>query len=187
MTIHSLTKRPAFIALIGFATLGAGCTSGAIVDSNFNLITDTHPELTRDVPLTFIGIGSDLQPSGQSFTYWLQGESYVSFDSLAPDGATSSQFPGVKNVHQAIPEGNYYLFLDTSPTPPIPVYRSATFTHSYDGGCTDNLTGNSDQYCAQYLFQISDCTLEFPTFPTTAPQPLATHGGVKVIPLCRMI
>ena len=186
MTIPCMARRLAFFALIGFATLGAGCTYGAVVDSNFAPISDQHPELTDGIPLHFIGLGSDLNPNGQTYTFWLQGQSYVSFDFLAPDGATSSSFPGTKNVRQGIPAGNYFIFLDTAPEVPLPVYRSATFSHTYDGSCSDWLTGKSDQYCAGYLFQISDCTIQFQSYPMPPPQPLATHDGFKVIPLCRM-
>ena len=186
MTISSVAKRLAFLAL---ATLGAGCTYGAVVDGNFELLSDKHPELTSDVPLSFIRLGTDLRPTSEMHSFWLEGQSYVSFDYAAADGATAATFPGMKNVHQAIPEGNYYILLDTAPIPGAPVYRSLAFAHGYDGGCTDGITGQADQYCAEYLFQISDCTVSSPTptGPMAPPQPLSTHNGIKVIPLCRII
>jgi len=171
----------AILALAGFAT---GCTYGAVVDANFNYVNNTHGDLNADI--TFVQLDDNMNETGKRFTFPLNGQPLVSFDSYAANGASNPHDPQLKNVSEAIPPGNYYV-LYFNPTQPFS--KSNNFVHNYDGNCADFYTNQPDKLCEEYYFQlISDASC------TTCggrgcppPAPLPTHGGTKVIQICEPI
>jgi hypothetical protein len=170
-----LTRMLAAMAITALSTLTTGCTYGQIVDTNFNAINVSGA-------LTFVATDDKLNDTGQTYTYVFRNESWVSFDSYAPDGATNPQALGVANVAAKILPGNYYVeYFDLTD---LVYYFSNNFYHTYDSNnCTDFFTNSSDGYCQRYYFEID------PNFKTChghsckVPEPpLEVHDdGIKVI------
>lgn len=161
------------------ALVVGGCTAGEVVNADFS----PHP--VGFGQLSFIGVGGDHQPNGRVYTYQFNGDdsstgALVSFDSYSDD--TSANKSGVRNNKLAIPEGSYFVQLAGTYTMPM---MSAIFEHTYDGGCTDYLTGQSDRFCALYYFQLDSCPDGHCCFGASGcvGPPLATHGSAKVLPL----
>ena len=175
-------SRNTLLGLVGalaLGTLATGCTSGLLVDENFNKITDWR---TGGASVTFQELGSNLLPDGTDYTFNLNGQPYVSFDNWADDGATNSSYPGLVNSKQYIPPGNYRVEFFQ---PSVGFAYSPRFAHSYNSGtCKDTFTGNNDRACAQYYFEL-DYHCPICTGPSCGGiQPLQTHNGIPVIPMC---
>jgi hypothetical protein len=167
------------LALVGLAS---GCTAGVLVDENFNKITDWR---TGGASVTFqtLGPGPDFLPTGKDYSFNLNGQPYISFDAFADDGATSSDYPGLVNSAQLIPQTNYRVeFFQRT----VGFARSHRFAHNYTnpGSCKDAFTGNTDGDCAVYYFELNyHCPV------CTGPncggiQPLPTQNGIPVIEMC---
>jgi hypothetical protein len=161
--------------------LASGCTWGVVVDSNFN-------QTPVSGTITFHGLDANLNPTGTAFTTFLDNDSVVSWDPYAPQGATVGG--GAPNQQEGIAAGNYWVEYMTPGWPPAKIYESNNFVHSYQGGCTDKYTQESDQHCQPYFFQLrEDCTPCFTTSwngtkcPQTPPD-LPTENGIKVIQIC---
>jgi hypothetical protein len=164
------------LALVGLAS---GCTSGVLVDENFNKITDWR---TGGASVTFQELGSNLLPDGTEYSFNLNGQPYVSFDAFAADGATTSAYPGLVNSSQYVPPGNYRVEFFQ---PSVGFAYSPRFAHAYNSGtCRDVFTGKSDQACVQYYFELNyNCPV------CTGPncggiRPLPTQNGIPVIEMC---
>jgi hypothetical protein len=176
MNLASLKRMLTVVGTVAVAAVGSGCTTGVVVDDNFNNL--------RNVPqraaITFLSLDS-----GANYNFNLNGQAYVSFDDYAADGATTSRFPGLVNSAQYIPPGNYYvMYFD----PQQGFFKSNNFTHSYDGSCTDLYNNNDDKLCEQYYFQVHDDNkgpCRICAGSNCGVQDLPTHNGNKVIELCR--
>lgn len=167
---------------LALVALSSGCTAGLLVDENFHSITDWR---TGGASITFQELGSDLLPDGTEYTFNLNGQPYVSFDPFAPDGATTSSFPGLVNSEQYIPPGNYRVEFFQ---PSVGFARSPRFAHAYNRGtCRDPFTGNTDGLCVVYLFEL-DYNCPVCSGPNCGGiQPLPTHDGFPVIVMCASI
>ena len=165
---------------LALAVLAGGCTSGVLVDENFNNITDWR---TTGASVTFEALGSDLLPNGTDYTFNLNGQPFISFDGFADDGATTSKYPGLVNNGHFIPNGNYRVeFFQRQ----VGFAYSPRFAHNYKnpGTCTDAFTGSNDGDCAIYYFQLNyNCPVC--TGPSCGGiQTLPTHNGFPVIEMC---
>ena len=176
------TSRNATFGILGVLALGilaTGCTAGVLVDENYNTITDWR---TGGASITFVRLGDDLRPDGTQYQFDLNGQPYVSFDAYADDGATTASRPGLVNSKKFIPSGNYSVeFFQRG----VGYARSRKFYHDYDSnGCRDSITGNQDDYCAEYYFRLNyNCP------SCTGPdcggvQTLPTHNAFPVIDMC---
>lgn len=174
------------------ATLLGGCTAGVVVDSSF------QPLPVGKGALTFVGVDANGVPNNNELVYTFIGDKSVNgaeviFDDLAPD--TMANASGLRNSKQPIPVGSYYVHLDieTGATSGSgggngsngKNYVSGIFQHQYDGSCNDGITGQTDQFCEQYYFEVGQCAAGDSTCcygdRGCALSTLPTHEGTKVI------
>lgn len=179
-------------ALILFAPIAAavllgGCTAGIVVDESFNPIP-----IGDFVTMTFVGVDSTTgQRNGENHTYYFAAgpKSYaVSFDPYADesDGSGGAPVNDVANAKQFIPDGSYFIILNEALFAPVTLEAvSQIFTHHYGESCTDYFNGGTDR-CAQYYFQIVKSKTPSCTGVGCFGPPLASNGGIPVIPLYQL-
>ncbi len=176
-------SRNRILGIVGtlvLAGLASGCTSGVLVDENFDTITDSR---TANASVTFQELGSNLLPNGTEYTFNLNHQPYISFDGFQADGATTSKYPGLVNSGHVIPNGNYRVEFFQ---PQVGFAYSPRFTHSYanPGTCTDTFSGESDGDCAVYYFELNYNCPVCTGSSCGGIQTLPTHNGFPVIDMC---
>jgi hypothetical protein len=176
MTIEPLKRMLTIVGTLALASLGTGCTGGVLVDDNFKNISSNGS-------ITFFLLDDNMVPTGVTYDFNFNNQPYLSFDNYAPDGATVGSLPGLINSRQYLQPGNYYAEYFQAQTG---FAKSNNFVHSFDGTCTDLITGKADKQCEQYYLQVSySPTCHGCGGPSCAPpQPLNTYNGVKVIQMC---